>query len=166
MKEIGVKGKRWLKGFHVTFACLWVGGGLTLTLMQLAMHATIGGELYGIDRSMKFIDDFIIIPGALGSLLTGLLYSLFTNWGFFKHNWITVKWVINIGGIIFGTFWLGHWMNGMPPISETYGLGALSNPIYDHYKHMNTFWGSVQVTTLVFALFVSVFKPWSLRKAN
>ena len=97
MKEIGVRGKRWLKGFHVTFACLWVGGGLTLTLMQLAMHATTGGELYGIDRSMKFIDDFIIIPGALGSLLTGLLYSLFTNWGFFKHNWITVKWVTNIG---------------------------------------------------------------------
>ena len=52
-------------------------------------------QLYGINLSMKLIDDFVIIPGGVGSLLTGLLYSIFTNWGWFKHKWVTTKWAIN-----------------------------------------------------------------------
>lgn len=165
MPQLGYRGKNWLKIFHILFAILWVGGGLTLVLMQASMKASSGGELHGLDRAMKFVDDFIIIPGAIGSLLTGLLYSLFTNWGFFRHHWITIKWVINVGGVIFGTFWLGEWMNGMPPLSDSLGLGALSDPIYSRYKEMNQLWGSVQVSTLVFAVVISVLKPWGKRRS-
>jgi hypothetical protein len=160
MKKMSARGQRWLKGFHIAFACLWVGAGVSLLLMQMGMSATDGKTLYGIDLSKKFIDDFIIIPGAFGSLITGLLYSLFTNWGFFKHRWVTVKWIINVGGIVFGTFWLGPWLNSMPPISGALGLEALSDPTYVHCKTMNTWWGPLQVLTLIFAVFVSVLKPW------
>lgn len=165
MPLLGYRGKNWLKIFHLVFAILWVGGGLTLVLMQATLKATSGGELYGLLRAAKFVDDFIIIPGAVGSLLTGLLYSVFTNWGFFKHHWITVKWVINIGGVIFGTFWLGEWLNGMPPIAGTLGLEALADPTYNHFHDMNQLWGSVQVSTLVFAVVISVLKPWGKQRS-
>ncbi|MFC1579603.1 hypothetical protein ACFL4N_01680 [Thermodesulfobacteriota bacterium] len=166
MKKLSARGQKWLKAFHIFFACIWIGAGVSLILMQMGMDATDGKVLYGIDISKKFIDDFIIIPGAIGSLVTGLLYSLFTNWGWFKNNWITVKWIINVGGIIFGTFWLGPWLNGCPPISEALGLGALSDPTYVHNKTMNMIWGPVQVGTLVFAAFISVLKPWKKKRIH
>jgi hypothetical protein len=160
MKKLSAKGQKWLKSVHIFFACIWIGAGVSLILMQLALTGTTDGMLSGIDVSMKFIDDFIIIPGAFGSLITGLLYSLFTNWGFFKHNWVTVKWIINVGGIIFGTFWLGPWLNSLPPVSAELGLKALSDPAYLYNKTMNLYFAPIQVGTLVFAAFISVLKPW------
>ena len=165
MKHLGLKGRQWLKFFHILFAALWVGGGVSLILMQATLSTTQAGALHGVDLAMKFIDDFIIIPGAVGSLLTGLLYSLFTNWGFFKHRWVTVKWIINVGGVIFGTFWLGPWLNGLPPISAELGLKALSDPVYLHNKTMNMWFGPIQVATIIFAVWLSVLKPWK-KKTN
>ncbi len=86
MKKLGSRGQKWLKSFHLSFACLWLGGAVSVTLMNFFMTAKNGMQLYGISLSMKFVDDFIIIPGAMGCLLTGLIYSLFTKWGWFKHN--------------------------------------------------------------------------------
>ena len=166
MKKIGPKGQRWLKGVHLFFICAWVGAAVCLVLMSFFLKAADGKELYGINRSLKFIDDFIIIPGALGCLITGILYAVFTKWGFFKHTWIIVKWIICVGGIIFGTFWLGPWLNHLVPISETRGLNALTDPVYVHNKTMNMWFGTLQAFTLVFALFVSVLKPWKKKKGR
>jgi len=166
MKKFSAKGQKWLKCIHIFFASLWVGGAITINLMIFILKATDGMQLYGINLSMKFVDDFIIIPGALGSLITGILYAIFTNWGWFKHNWIIVKLVINIFGVIFGTFWLGPWLNLLPPLSKAEGLGALSNDVYVHYLKMLYVWGPFQTVTIIFALFISVLKPWKKRKTK
>jgi len=117
-------------------------------------------ELYGINISMKFIDDFIIIPGAIGCLITGHIYSIYTNWGWFKHRWITVKWIIAIGAIIYGTFCIGPWLNSLPPIAKMEGLNALTNQTYIHNKTMLYYYGTFQTLGLIFALFISILKPW------
>jgi len=164
MKKLSSKNQKWLKSFHIFFAAVWIGAGVCLIMMQSFLEANSGQMLYGINISMKLIDDFVIIPAAIGSLLTGLIYSIWTRWGFFKHNWIIVKWIINIGGIIFGTFWLGPWMNSMPPISESLGMKALSDAVYMNNNLMNQIFGSIQVATLIFAAFISVLKPWKKQK--
>lgn len=166
MKKMSPRGQRWLKAFHLFFACLWVGGAFGLTLMNWFITASEGMQLYGIAGSMKFIDDFVIIPGALGCLLTGLLYSLFTNWGWFKHNWVTVKWIICLYGVIFGTYPLGPWLNGTVPIAMAEGLGALTDPLYLHNKTMLYIFGTFQASTIFFALFLSVLKPWGKKKRD
>jgi len=164
VKKLSAKGQKWLKGFHIFFACLWVGAAVCLALMNIFLKTDDGNVLHGINLSMKFIDDFIIIPGAMGSLLTGLIYSIFTGWGWFKQNWIIIKWMINIFGIIFGTFWLGQWVNGLIPISETQGIGALSNQTFMHNKNMVLIWGTFQLCTLIFAVLISILKPWRKTK--
>jgi hypothetical protein len=166
MKKLTSKGQKWLKGFHVFFSCCWVGAAVCLTSMMFFTKATDGMQLYGINFSLKFIDDFIIIPGAMGCLLTSLIYSLFTNWGWFKHRWITIKWIINIGGVIFGTFWLGPWLNSLAPISKIEGLDALINHTYIHNQKMLYMWGTLQAATLIFAVFISVLKPWKKKKTD
>jgi len=160
MKKLTPYGQKWLKAFHLFFCGSWAGAAICLVLLTWFLRASDGMELYGIDLSKKFIDDYIIIPAAIGALLTGLLYSLLTNWDWFRHNWIIVKWCITLFGIIFGTFWLGPWLNTLLAISAKEGLVALSNPAYIHAKTMNQWCGIIQVATLVFALFISALKPW------
>ena len=165
MKKISSAGQKWLKSFHVLFSCMWAGGAASLVLMFFFLKAGDGMQLYGITRSMKFIDDFIIIPGALGCLLTGILYSSLTNWGWVKHNWITVKWCVNFYGVVFGTIWLGPWLNSLPPIAKAEGMAAFSNAVYAHNQEMLYYFGTFQACTLVFALFISTLKPWRGNKS-
>jgi hypothetical protein len=164
MRKLNPKGQRWLKAFHVVFACMWVGAAITLTTKQFFVNPESGGELYGIAATMDFIDIFIIIPGAFGVLLTGIIYSVWTNWGWFKHNWITVKWVICLYGIIFGTYPLGPWMSSLAHMSKEQGLDALNNATFLHNQKMLMIFGTLQVCTLVFAVFITALKPWKKRK--
>lgn len=110
--------------------------------------------------TLDFIDIFIIIPGAVGVLLTAIIYSVWTHWGWFKHNWITVKWVICLYGVIFGTYPLGPWMSGLARISKAQGLSALSDPNYVHNRTMLLIFGTFQTATLIFAIFVTALRPW------
>lgn len=163
MAKLGPQGQKWLKCLHVLLACLWVGGAVTLFSMNSFVSPEDASALYGISYSKKFVDDFIIIPGAVGLLLTGVAYALFTNWGWFKHRWIVVKWLVNLFGIILGTFWLGPWTNGLLAICKSEGAKALSNPAYVHNLTMLRGWGGFLLATILFALFVSIIRPWKKR---
>jgi len=160
MKKLPVHGQKWLKGFHACFACMWVGAAITLTVKQVFIRPESGGELYGIMATMDFIDIWIIIPGAMGVLLTGLIYSIWTQYGWFKHKWIIVKWVICLYGVIFGTYPLGPWMSSLAQISKQQGMAALQDATYMHNQKMLLIFGTFQAATLVFAVFVTTLKPW------
>ena len=140
---------------------MWVGGSLGLTLMIVGLGpAQSGGELYGYDMACKFVDDYLIIPGAMGCLLSGLLISLLTPWGFFKHRWVTVKWVLTLLCILFGTFYLGPMVNGRPVLSGLMGLEALNEPNYLTSQGRNFFGGLFQLAAIIFMIVISTLKPW------
>ncbi|SHK46865.1 DUF2269 family protein [Desulforamulus aeronauticus] len=165
MKTISLTGKAWLKGFHIFFACLWIGAAVSMMLLAFVRgHISNGDELWAVNISIKLLDDFIIIPSAIGCLITGILFSWLTNWGFFKFNWIVVKYIINIAAILFGTFFLGPWVNGMEAISKVERLLSLQNVTYLHYAKMNIYFGTLQALILILAVFISVFKPWGKKK--
>ena len=166
MKKLSAKGQKWIKGFHVLFGCVWVGSALSLVIIQFSISPSDGMELYGIMRIVHFIDYCVLVPGAIGILLTALIYSIWTNWGWFKHGWIMVKWIICLYGIIFGSYPLGPWQTAMTHISREKGLAALLDPTYLHNRNMLYIFGTFQTATLVFAVFLSVLKPWGKRKGS
>jgi len=165
MKKMGSRGRAWLKGVHIFFACAWVGAAVCMMLLHFVKsNPANGDELYAFNVSIKLLDDFVVIPAAFGSLITGLLFSWLTDWGFFKFNWMTVKWIVTVGSIIFGTFWLGPWVNGATAISDAERLLSLQNPVYLYFKQMNSYFGSMQTLILIALAFISVLKPWGKRR--
>lgn len=160
MKTMSPKAQRWLKIVHILLAALWLASAIILVLVPLVVKPDKGNTIYGVMLTLKFIDDFVIIPAANGCLLTGLIYSIWTHWGFFKHRWILVKWIITLYGIIVGTIWLGPWMNAMTATAGEIGSAALSDPVFMDHRFMNILWGGIQATTLLFALTISILKPW------
>lgn len=165
MPELSLNGKRIVKCIHIFFVCTWIGAGISMLLLGFAKeHITNGDELYAINYSMKIIDDYIVIPSAFGTLITGLFFSWFTQWGFFKFYWIIVKWITIIAQILFGSFFLGPWLNGAEAIADAERIQALQNQTYLYFSQMNIYFGILQVLLLVLVVFVSVYKPWGKRQ--
>ncbi len=164
VRKLSPAHQRWLKGFHLLFASLWVGGAVTLVTKQFFVTAGNDGELFGILSMMHYVDLFIIIPGAMGVLITGILYSAWTNWGWFRHRWIAVKWAICLYGVIFGTYPLGPWLDGLVEIARLQGIDALADPRYRHNIRMLWIFGTFQAATLVAAVYISSIKPWRGRR--
>lgn len=166
MPKLGAKGLRWVKGFHLIAVSCWVGGAVALFLLYFLKNGvTDGGVLYGINRSIHHVDmSVVVIPGAFGCLITGLLYSAFSHWGFFKQNWLIFKWIVTVAAILFGTFFLGPWETTMMEISGKLGMLSLSDQSYLYNQEMNFVFGGIQCAVLLITVFISIFKPWKRKK--
>jgi hypothetical protein len=152
---------QWLKISHLLLVSIWVGGQISFMMLQLSKETlTTPEHMHAVIAALKLVDDWVIIPGALGCLLTGLFYGLFTPWGFFRHRWVLVKWVCTVALILFGTFFLGPWINGMAEIAAVKQAMALSDATYLQYEQLNTNWGSVQLAVNIGLIAISVIKPW------
>ena len=127
------------------------------------VDAPNGDALYAINEICQFLDNFVIFPTATLSLVTGFFLSLFTNWGFVKHYWVMTKWVLTVSAIVFGSLWIGPWLNAMTSISATERLQALQNPLY-MFDNQGIIWGGLAINiTLLVIIAISLLKPWGRR---
>ncbi len=149
---------------HLLFAFGWIVGGLALCLLVFITFPESGDELYMRSRILQIIDDNFIVVGAMGALVTGLIYSIWTNWSFFKHRWIIVKWVMIVLQILFGTFVLGPCINNNVTMANELRDAALTNPIFLENIRMTQVWGSIQTALLLVIIVISVQKPWKQKK--
>ncbi|WP_235919477.1 hypothetical protein [Heliomicrobium undosum] len=122
-----------------------------------------GDALYAVNASMKIIDDYIVIPSAIGCLVTGLFFSWLTNWGFTKFYWVIVKWVLTVVAILFGTFFIGPWLNELVEISRIERILALQNAVYLSHFQSHALSSLVQIASMIFMIVISVLKPWGKR---
>ena len=82
---------------HVTFSVGWLGA--VVCFVALAIAGLIGKDPQVVQAAylaMELTTWYVILPLALASLLTGIVESLGTEWGLFRHYWILAKVLINI----------------------------------------------------------------------
>ncbi|NMG06205.1 hypothetical protein [Brasilonema sp. UFV-L1] len=165
MNKLSVKQKNWLLTFHVAFGGIWFGTALCMIAIALSNQNTLNGdELYAVNGVMKLLDDFVIIPSAILSLMTGGLLCWLTIWGFFKHYWVIVKWIATVTLIVTGTIWLGPWTNAITAISDAQRLQALQNPLYVFDQKAVVVGAIIQTLCVLVIIGISVLKPWGRRK--
>lgn len=112
MRIIGNQGMKFLKALHLLFAFLWVGGAISMMLLVFFVRPHEEYGMLSYASSLKMIDDRMIIVGAMGCLVTGLLYGIITKWGFFKYRWLAVKWILVLFMMISGTYAMGPCIDG------------------------------------------------------
>ena len=86
---------------HITSSVGWLGavaGFECLAVSGLASRETLMVRAAYI--AMERIAWFVIVPLAFASFLTGLVMSLGTKWGLFRHYWVLMKFLINTFAII------------------------------------------------------------------
>lgn len=82
---------------HVTASVGWLGavaGFLALAVASLVSQDA--QRVRGAYLAMDLTARFVIIPFSFASLLTGLVQSLGTKWGLFRHYWVLAKLLINV----------------------------------------------------------------------
>ncbi|WP_306532295.1 hypothetical protein [Bilophila wadsworthia] len=163
-RQLTIQQKRYLKFAHLFFAALWGGGATTMVLLFCLFHPSTAHEQITFSNILFYIDFIIVGPGAGGCLATGLIYSLYGNWGFFKFRWITLKYVINILFITYGMLVFLPFTHGQ----YSYYLSQPTEAIIPEESiWMNIFCTSQNFCTILMFLFVvylSVFK--SVKKKN
>ena len=80
---------------HLTCSGGWIGTILAyLALVIAAVTSDEAAELRPAWRGLEVVSWYVIVPLAVGSLLTGLLMALGTRWGLLRHYWVIFSLVL------------------------------------------------------------------------
>ena len=82
---------------HVASSVGWLGSVAVFLALAIAGLASVDPQIVrAAYLAMNLTGWYVIVPLGCASLLTGLVQSLGTSWGLFRHWWVVVKFVITI----------------------------------------------------------------------
>jgi hypothetical protein len=82
---------------HLTVSVGWIGAIAAYMALDVTVATTQDtGLLRAAYLVMDSIVSHVIVPLAFASLLTGLVMSLGTNWGLFRHYWVVISLVLTV----------------------------------------------------------------------
>ena len=82
---------------HLVVSVGWIGA--VLAYLALGISAVSDGDAGAVRAAwiaMELVGWFVIVPLALGALLTGLVLSLGTPWGLFRHYWVLITLALTV----------------------------------------------------------------------
>lgn len=138
---------------HISSSVGWLGVVLAyLALAVTTLTSRDAQAVRGTYQAMELIGWFVVVPSSLAALLTGLVQSLGTEWGLFRHYWVVVKLVLTIGAM---TIALLH----MPAVSHVSAAAMSSQTEIGAQTQLVAHAGGGLLVLLAITA-LSVFKPW------
>ncbi len=146
---------------HVSCSVGWLGA--VVSSLALAVVGLIGDDLAtvrGAYLNLELLGSYVLVPLSFASLLTGLVSSLGTSWGLFRHYWVVAKLVINVfaGAVLLMYMQSLRHLAGLASETSASGdLGALrtSSPVLH---------ASGAVVLLLAATVLGLYKPRGLTR--
>src|SRR5213593_3677356 len=82
---------------HVASSVGWLGAVAGFLALAVAGLTSQDAQMVrGTILAMEPMGWFVLVPLSLASLLTGLVQSLGSTWGLFRHHWVLAKLLINV----------------------------------------------------------------------
>src|ERR671916_1086388 len=82
---------------HIALAVGWIGAAAGYIALDVAAATSQNAQtLRAAYIGMEVIAWYVIVPLALASLLSGLIMSLGTKWGLFRHYWVLISLLLTI----------------------------------------------------------------------
>jgi hypothetical protein len=153
-------GVKWLKAIHIYLGSVWGGGAASLFALHCLYFPDSGPELYARNMALIYIDSYIIIPSALGVLLTGLVYAQFTRWGYVKYYWVIAKWLSTLVFVLAGFLWIVPWLDRLKESSTILRDQVTIDPSFSAPMFLHVAMAGVQALLVLFIVIISVLKPW------
>ena len=89
--------RKFVLAAHLTVSVGWIGA--VVAYLALAVSAVTSQNVQTVRAAwigMELTGWFVIVPLALAALLTGLVMSLGTSWGLFRHYWVLITLALTI----------------------------------------------------------------------
>ncbi|PYI52456.1 hypothetical protein [Paenibacillus flagellatus] len=165
--KLSIKKKQAIVILHVLAVVCWLGGAMVMLLLGTHMlKAENGEQLYYTLDNMHLIDVVFIRYTALAALLTGIILSVWTNWGLFKHYWILTKLILTLMLIGFGIEFMGDWLSQIVRIAKQERFLALSDTAFRNASYSLIGGAIANIVSLIFMTALSYFKPFGKIKAK
>lgn len=146
---------------HIIVSVGWVGAVaafLALSIGALAGDATVSRAAY---LAMDVVGRGVLLPLSVGALVSGVVQSLGTKWGLFKHYWVLVKLVLTV----FATAAL--FLHQFTAVAEAAQLASAETPSFPTLALQQL--GSqlradagLALLVLLTVTVISIYKPWGL----
>jgi Predicted integral membrane protein (DUF2269) len=82
---------------HITLAVGWIGAVASYIALDVAAAISQDAQtLRAAYLAMEVMAWYVIVPLALASLLSGLVMSVGTKWGLFRHYWVLISLLLTI----------------------------------------------------------------------
>ena len=82
---------------HLTLSVGWIGAVVAYLALGVAAVTTQDAQtVRAAWIAMELTGWFVIVPLALAALFTGIVMSLGTPWGLFRHYWVMISLVLTI----------------------------------------------------------------------
>lgn len=159
MRKFGSISLKILKMLHILMIVLFLGGILSSFALLMKLNLSNFDDVYVTYKTFNIISDNVIKMGAQGTILLGAVYGFFTKWGFIKHKWLAVKWILFIIQTFVGILIVDKLMMANTALLETQKILALSNPVFIHNHFIRLYVVIAQIGLTIFALVLSVLKP-------
>jgi hypothetical protein len=93
--------RRFALSLHLTVSVGWIGAVAAYIALDVA--AVTGREaatLRAAYIAMDLTASFVIVPLAVATFVTGLVMSLGTGWGIFRHYWTLITFLLTLFAVI------------------------------------------------------------------
>jgi hypothetical protein len=142
---------------HVTFSVGWLGAvAAYLSLALAGLNSTDAAFVRGAYVALELVGWYVIVPFCLAGVAAGLIQSLGTEWGLFKHYWIATKFVLTT---VASAILFGH-LRTVSRVAELAQANALLRPENAQLKLELVVHAALGLAVLLFATVLSTYKPW------
>ena len=144
---------------HISFPVGWFGAVVPYLALAIAGLAGRDEQMArAAYLSMELIGWFVIVPFSFAALLSGLVQSLGTRWGLFRHWWILAKFALTVIAVI---VLLRH-MTAVSHMARIAAETALFGADFRALQIQLLIHPSAGLLVLLAAMMLSVFKPWGM----
>lgn len=154
-----MKSQKILKIIHIIVMSLWFSSVVSLFAIMLTLPSITDVKVLGYAyRILEIIDFIILSPAAALTLVTGLIYIIFTKWKW-TQTWLILKLIITVVIILVGTFWLGPTLQSMTIQVKEIGMEVIHNDVFIRDNQISLWACIINIVLLVFAIVISTLKP-------
>ena len=144
---------------HVACSVGWLGAvGSVLAIAIFGLTSQNAQTVRGAYLMMEPTGRFVLVPLAFASLLTGVVQSLGSRWGLFRHYWVLFKLLINVLATVILLMYMETFRfmasTATDPTADLSSVRNLSPVIH----------ASAALLLLVVATTLSVYKPQGMTR--
>jgi uncharacterized membrane protein len=146
---------------HITFSVGWLGTVAGFQVLAIAAVTSREPEtVRGSYLAMELTGWYVIVPFCLASLVTGLVVSLGTPWGLFRHYWVLVKFLITVISalILFG------FTQTLSSLGDLAANATLSIYELRNLKQSPVLHSGGGLLAILVATILAVYKPWGMTR--
>ena len=146
---------------HVVSSVGWLGA--VASSFVLAVAGVVSDDpqtVRGAYVTLELLGWYVLVPLSLASLLTGLVSSLGTTWGLFRHYWVLAKLVINV----FATVVLLMYMQSLEYLARLAAQTSSTGDLAELRSGSPVLHAGAALLLLLLATVLGLYKPRGLTR--